>query len=246
VRMVDVGNVVRASDPSSGLVVITQLDPIAVFFTLPEDDLPKISEEMAKGPLTVEVYARDGSSKLGTGTLGVVDNQINQATASVRLKAILPNPGKQLWPNQFVRARLSLSTRHDAILVPTTAVQRGPKGTFAYVIGPDGTAVMQDIALDVSLGEETIIARGIKPGQSVITEGQAQLRPGAKLDAKPAKTGGPWGMPSAGRGPRPAGSDSAGESAGGAASVPGAGAGDDKGKPMGSASGGRRRRDASP
>jgi multidrug efflux system membrane fusion protein len=209
VRLVDPGNVVHANDANAGIVVLTQLDQVAVFFTLPEDDLPQISAEMRKGPLKVEVFARDGSTKLGDGTLALIDNQINTATATIKLKAILKNPDRALWPNQFVRARLSLETRHDAILVPSTAVQRGPKGTFAYVVGKDGTAQVQEIGIDVSLGEETIISSGLTAGQAVITEGQSQLRPGAKLDAKDATKGGPWTMGSSGVKSRGAGSASA-------------------------------------
>ena len=190
VRQVDPGNVVHAAD-TTGLVVVTQLDPIAVFFTLPEDDLPSITQAMAGGKtLTVDALARDGESALGSGTLAVIDNQINQATATIRLKSIFPNPQSQLWPNQFVKARLHLTTRADAIVVPTSAVQRGPQGTFVYVALPDSTADMRPVDISLTEGELSIVTKGVKPGEQVVVEGQAQLRPKAKIAAKPAPPAG--------------------------------------------------------
>ncbi len=145
VRLVDPGNVVHAADPG-GLVVVTQLDPIAVFFTLPEDDLPEISEATSGGQkLDVEALSRDGDKPLGKGTLSVIDNQINQQTATIRLKAIFDNPQSMLWPNQFVKARLHLQTRQNAVVVPAAAVQHGPNGTFAYVVGKDETAQVKPL-----------------------------------------------------------------------------------------------------
>src|SRR5450432_2704757 len=134
VRLVDPGNLVQPSD-TTGLVVVTQLDPIAVLFTLPQDDLPSITEGMADGPLTVEARSRDGDTTLAEGKLTVIDNQINQATSTVRLKAIFANPKQVLWPNQFVKARLHIATRKSAIVVPAAVIQHGPNGTFAYVVG---------------------------------------------------------------------------------------------------------------
>ncbi len=184
VRLVDPGNVVHASD-TAGLVVVTQLDPIALFFTLPEDDLPAISSAMATGEaLSVEALARDGETPLGQGKLSVIDNQINQATATIRLKAIFDNPKNQLWPNQFVKARLHLATRSNALVVPTAAVQRGPQGTFVYVVAADSTAVVRPIDVDLTEADTTLIAKGLEEGEHVVVEGQAQLRPGAKVSAK--------------------------------------------------------------
>jgi membrane fusion protein, multidrug efflux system len=185
VRLVDPGNVVHASD-ATGLVVVTQLDPIAVLFTLPEDDLPAIHKAMAGGPLAVEALSREGSTSVGTGKLAVIDNMINQATATVRLKAIFPNPSQLLWPNQFVKARLRLATRTNALVVPTAAVQHGPQGTFVYVVAQDATAVLRPITVDATQGELAVVG-GLSPGQEVIVEGQAQLRPGVRVAAKPAE-----------------------------------------------------------
>jgi multidrug efflux system membrane fusion protein len=188
VRLVDPGNVVQPSDPT-GLVVVTQLDPITVLFTLPQDDLSSITQGMASGPLSVEARSRDGDKVLATGKLMVIDNQINEATSTVRLKAVFDNPTNALWPNQFVKARLHIATRNQAIVVPAVAVQHGPQGTFAYVVGPDGAAVMRPITVDAIQGETAIVSKGLQPGEDVVVEGQAQLRPGSKVAAKPAPTG---------------------------------------------------------
>jgi multidrug efflux system membrane fusion protein len=185
VRLVDPGNIVHAAD-QTGLVVVTQLDPIAVFFTLPEDDLPAIHDAMAKGELGVQALSRSGEKQLGDGKLAVIDNEINQATATIRLKAIFPNPQSLLWPNQFVKARLRLSTRTNAIVVPAAVVQHGPQGTFAYVVGADSTAAVRPVTVDAIQGEVAIISKGLQVGEQVVTDGQAQLRPGAKVAAKPA------------------------------------------------------------
>jgi len=186
VRQVDPGNVVHAAD-TTGLVVVTQLDPIAVFFTLPEDDLPSITAAQAGGQtLGVDAFARDGETLLGHGNLAVIDNQINQATATLRLKSIFPNPQKQLWPNQFVKARLHLTTRKDVTVIPASAVQRGPQGMFVYVASPDGTADARPVETALTQGEITIVSKGVSPGEQVVVEGQAQLRPHAKIAAKPA------------------------------------------------------------
>ena len=185
VRLVDPGNIVHAADPN-GLVVVTQLDPIAVFLTLPEDDLPAVSEAMATGTLTVEARSRDGDKPLGEGKLAVIDNQINQQTATIRLKAIFDNPKQLLWPNQFVKARLKLTTRSNAIVVPAAVIQHGPQGTFAYVVAADSTAAVRPIVVDLIQGETAIITKGLSPGEQAVVEGQAQLRPGSKVSAKPA------------------------------------------------------------
>ncbi len=184
VRLVDQGNVVHAADPS-GLVVVTQLDPIAVFFTLPEDQLPAVRDAMGKDPLVVEARSRDGDKVLSLGKLSVIDNQINQATATVRLKAIFDNPDHRLWPNQFVKARLKLATRKNALVVPAAVVQHGPEGTFVYVIGADATAQVRPVKVLTIEGEFALIDSGVSEGETVVASGQAQLRPNAKVSAKP-------------------------------------------------------------
>ncbi len=194
VRLVDPGNLVQPSD-TTGLVVVTQLDPITVLFTLPQDDLPAITQGMAGGTLPVEARSRDGDKVLGQGKLMVIDNQINEATSTVRLKAVFDNPTHALWPNQFVKARLLIATRSHAIVVPAVAVQHGPQGTFAYVVAPDSTAALRPITVDAIQGETAIVSKGLTPGEEVVVEGQAQLRPGAKVAAKPAPAGSSTGRP---------------------------------------------------
>jgi len=180
IRGVDPGNVVHAAD-QNGIVVVTQIDPIAVLFTLPQDQLTPVSVELARGPLGVELYSRDGATLLGTGELAVVDNQINQATSTIRLKAIAPNPRRVLWPNQFVNVRLRLTTRRGALVMPATAVQRGPSGTFVYVVGSDMTASPRPVELESAQGDLAIVAKGVQEGERVVADGQNQLRPGSKV-----------------------------------------------------------------
>jgi multidrug efflux system membrane fusion protein len=192
IRQVDPGNVVRAADPN-GIVIVTQLDPIAVLFTLPQDDLAPVSQQLARsGTLPVEVYSRDGASLLGSGQLALIDNQINQATSTIRLKAVVPNPQRLLWPNQFVNARLRLTTRENGLVIPAAALQRGPRGTFVYVVGADMTASMRPVQIDLTQGEIAIVASGLQPGERVVTDGQNLLRPGAKVaprEVGPGKEG---------------------------------------------------------
>jgi multidrug efflux system membrane fusion protein len=195
VRLVDPGNIVHAAD-TTGIVVVTQMDPIAVLFTLPQDDLPDVARAQAQAPLTVDAQSRDGTQTLGTGKLELIDNQINQGTATMRGKAIFPNPDRTLWPNQFVKARLRLTVRQGALVVPAAAVQRGPQGTFVYVVGAGERAELRGVTVDRIEGELALIAKGLVPGERVVREGQSQLRPGAKLglrEAGPSTGGGPGG-----------------------------------------------------
>jgi multidrug efflux system membrane fusion protein len=200
VRQVDAGNLVHATDPN-GLVVITELDPAALFVTLPEDVLPQVTAAMARGAVDVEAWSRDGSMQLGSGTLYVIDNQINQATATLRLKCKLPNPDRKLWPNQFVKARLLVETRQGAIVIPGSAVQRGPQGTFVYLAGPDNKAQQRPIEVALNVGDLAIIGKGVSPGESVVVEGQNQLRPGAPLQTRSGggEAGGPAGAHGGGK-----------------------------------------------
>ncbi len=182
-RQVDPGNLVRAGD-AAGLVVVTQVDPIAVIFTLPEDDLPRVAARMAQGALPVEVFSRDGETRLGVGELAVIDNQINASTATVRLKAVLPNPDRRLWPEQFVKARLLVETRRGALVVPAAAVQRGPQGAFAYVVGADQRVAARPVQVDRVEAELALVTGGLAEGESVVVEGQSRLRAGARVQAR--------------------------------------------------------------
>src|SRR6267378_3987050 len=199
VRIVDPGNLVRASDPN-GLVVITQLDPISVLFSLPQDELPRVMQELQRGLLSVEAWNRDGAQKLATGQLALVDNQINAATATMRLKAVFPNPQRLLWPNQFVKARLLLTVKKDAVVVPSTVPQRGPEGTFAYVVQPDQTVQPRNIEVEHTEGDIAIIAKGLAEGEQVVADGQNQLRAGSKVIPRPS--GQPARAPREGEVPR--------------------------------------------
>ena len=187
VRQVDQGNVVHASD-ANGIVVVTQLDPMAIVFTLPEDNLPQINREIAAG-LQIEAYSRDGDRLLGRGKLSLVDNQVSLTTATVRLKGIVPNPDKALWPNEFVRARLLLATRTGALSIPAPAVQRGPQGTFVYVVMPDQTAALRTVEVETVQDQWAVIKKGLQAGDQVVVEGQNQLRPGAKVALRSSVTG---------------------------------------------------------
>ncbi len=188
VRLVDPGNFVQPTD-TQGLVVVTQLDPIAVYLTLPEDDLPAITKAMSEGQVTVQAMSRAGDQLLGEGKLTVIDNQINQATATLRLKAIFDNPKSLLWPNQFVKGRVHVRTRNAAIVAPAAVVQHGPQGTFAYVVGADSTVAVRPLTVEAIQGETAIISKGLQPGETVVVEGQAQLRPGTHVAGKPAPAG---------------------------------------------------------
>ena len=200
IRQVDPGNLVHASD-ANGVVVITQLDPIAVIFSLPQDELPRVMAQLQKDQLPVEAWSRDGAQKLSAGRLALIDNQINAATATMRLKAVFPNPQRLLWPNQFVKARLLLTTRKDALVVPSTVPQRGPEGTFAYVIQQDQTVQPRPIEVEITEGDVAVIAHGLSEGEKVVADGQNQLRAGAKVASRPAG-GSPQRPPREGEGPK--------------------------------------------
>jgi multidrug efflux system membrane fusion protein len=185
VRLVDPGNIVHPSD-STGIVVVTQLDPIAVIFTLPEDDQFRISQAMAQGPLFVDAISRDGVQKLGTGQVMLIDNQINTTTATIRLKASFANADHALWPNAFVKARLVLATNKGALALPNNTIQRGPQGSFVYVVKTDQTVEVRAIEIATIQGDTAIIQSGIEVGEKVVSEGQNQLRPGAKVAVRAA------------------------------------------------------------
>jgi multidrug efflux system membrane fusion protein len=179
-RLVDRGNMVHAND-TNPLLVITQLQPIAVIFTLPEDSLPAVAQHMRAGTLKVEAYSRDDQTRLSTGTLLTIDNQIDQTTGTGKLKAIFDNHEHDLWPNQFVNVRLLLEVRKNATLVPAAAVQRGPQGTFAYVVKGNNTVEVRAVTLALTQGNMTAIAQGISPGEVVVTDGQDKLQNGSKV-----------------------------------------------------------------
>jgi multidrug efflux system membrane fusion protein len=187
VRLVDAGNLVRAAD-ATGIVVITQIDPAAVVFTLPQDELPRITLAQRRGEVPVEAWSRDGQTRIAAGKLVVIDNQINQTTATLRLKALIRNPDRQLWPNQFVKARLLLDTERGAMVVPAAAVQRGPQGTFVYVVDQKQMATPRPVEVKLITSEVAVLAKGLSVGEQVVVEGQNQLRPGAQVTARPMES----------------------------------------------------------
>jgi membrane fusion protein, multidrug efflux system len=177
-RLVDAGNMVHATD-AGGLVTITQIRPIAVVFSVPEDDLPMLMPRMRNGdPPEVEAYDRDGSRRIASGTVLTGDNQIDPATGTVKVKAQFPNEDDALFPNQFVNARLLLDTKRNVTLVPGVAVRRGTKGSYVYVVGPKQTVEARPVRVGVSEGNETSIVEGISPGDIVVTDGADSLRDG--------------------------------------------------------------------
>jgi multidrug efflux system membrane fusion protein len=183
-RLVDQGNMVRAND-SNGLMVITQLKPISVVFTIPEDNLPAVLGRMNSGQqLTVDAFDREQKLKLATGTLLTVDNQIDPNTGTVRLKAVFPNEDGALFPNQFVNARLLLEVKHGVTLVPSVAVQRGAKGTFVYVVKEDRTVAVRPVTVGVSHGDDASISSGLAPDEIVVVDGTEKLREGSKVEVR--------------------------------------------------------------
>jgi multidrug efflux system membrane fusion protein len=186
-RLVDPGNIVHAAD-QTGLIVITQVEPIAVVFTIPEDNLPGVLQQVRKGRrLDVEAYNRDLNAKLATGTLMTVDNEIDPTTGTVKLKATFANADGGLFPNQFVNARLLVDTIHDALTVPTAAIQRSSQSTFVYVVGADHAVAMRTVQVRMTDGDRTAIAGGVNPGEQVITEGVDKLQPGMQVSIRTAQ-----------------------------------------------------------
>jgi multidrug efflux system membrane fusion protein len=188
-RLVDPGNLVHASD-TNALLVITQLQPIAVLFTLPEDSLPTVSQHMAKGSLEVDAYNRDDQTKLDTGKLETIDNQIDQTTGTGKLKAVFDNKGNALWPNQFVNVRLLLEIRKDSTVIPAAAIQRGPQGTYVFVAKPDNTADIRPVTVAFTQDNLANIATGLSRSEVVVTDGQDKLQAGSKIEVRQAKPSG--------------------------------------------------------
>lgn len=227
-RLVDPGNIVHASD-ANGLLVITQMEPIAVVFTLPEDSLPSVNNAMRAGAtLPVKALSRDNGMQIAQGTLLTIDNQIDQTTGTFKLKAVFDNKDRALWPNQFVNARLLIDTKRNATIIPAAAIEHGDQGAFVYRINSE-KQVAEVVPVDVGLTQDNLalISSGLSPNDLVVTDGQDRLRAGAKVDARPdtrsaagdpskaaSQAGGPpaQGMPSArtpaGQTAPPAGSQS--------------------------------------
>jgi multidrug efflux system membrane fusion protein len=182
IRLVDQGNIVHPTD-TSGLVVVTQLQPISVIFTLPEDQLAAVKSAMARGSVPIFAMSRDDRQQLAKGTLALIDNEIEQGTGTIRLKGTFPNRDEALWPGEFVNIRLLAETAHEALTVPSAALQRGPAGFFTYVVKPDRTVEMRPVDAGAITGGRAVVLGGLKSGEHVVTAGQYRLAPGVKVEA---------------------------------------------------------------
>ena len=183
IRQIDVGNLVTPQDPL-GIVTVTQLDPISVVFTVPQDELERLHAAMGGKAPQVEAWSRDGAKLVSTGELTVIDNQVNATTGTLRLRAMFDNANRTLWPNQFVKARLTVEEKKDALVVPAAAIQRGPDGAFVYLAKDDNTAELRKVEVDLITGQTALMKSGLEEGDRVITDGQAQLKPGASIEVR--------------------------------------------------------------
>jgi membrane fusion protein, multidrug efflux system len=181
IRMVDEGNLLRAGDANTGIVVITQVKPISVFFSLPQQQLARVNRAFAQGPLTVEAMGPDNKTVVDRGTLRVVDNQVDQSTGTVKLKAEFPNAELQLWPGQFVNVRLLVETLRQVVVVPTAAVQRGPNGPFVYAVGEDNAVAVRPVTVSQQDDTQAVVSVGLKPAERVVTTGFARISNGTKV-----------------------------------------------------------------
>ncbi len=180
IRQVDLGNIVRASD-STGIVVLTQLRPIAILFTLPQQQLGRVNKAFETGALAVEALGADNRTVIDRGKLVVIDNQVDQTTGTIKLKGEFPNADLQLWPGQFVNVRLLVDILKQVVVIPTAAVQRGPSGTFVYVVKDDNTAVVQQVTVSQQDDRQAVVAAGLAADQRVVTTGFARLADGSKV-----------------------------------------------------------------
>jgi multidrug efflux system membrane fusion protein len=182
IRQIDVGNIIHPTDPN-GLVVVTQINPISLIFTLPETVLAQIQvqQQKTKAPLAVIAYNQDNTILLDQGTLGLVNNEILQTTGSIQLKANFPNTAHRLWPGELVNARLVVDTRHDGLTVPASVVQEGPKGSYAYVINPDTSVEVRPIKVAQISEGQALIDSGLKANEQVVVDGQYKLQAGTRV-----------------------------------------------------------------
>jgi len=188
-RLVDLGNIVHATD-TNGLLVITQLQPIAIIFTLPQDELPLVNGKLRSGTqLSVEAYDRDDTTKIATGKLLTIDNQIDPTTGTYKLKAIFSNENNALFPNQFVNTHLLVDIKHDLTIVPAAAIQRGPQGTYVYAVGSDNAVKIRTVTIAQTTGNNIGLSAGLSAGDIVVIDGQDKLQDGSKVIPTPASTG---------------------------------------------------------
>jgi membrane fusion protein, multidrug efflux system len=205
IRQVDPGNIVRAAD-TRGIVVMTQVQPISLIFTLPESTLATLAEALANGAVPVTALAREGGKELDRGTVMLIDNQIDQTTGTIRVKANFANAAQRLWPGEFVTARVLVRTEKNALTIPATALQRGPDGAFAYVVKADSTVEARPITVTEQGDDVVIVNRGLKDGEHVVTSNLYRLEPGARVRVNGAAV-------ASGRGARVTGATPAGREA---------------------------------
>ncbi|HLH97055.1 MAG TPA: efflux RND transporter periplasmic adaptor subunit [Xanthobacteraceae bacterium] len=184
-RQVDAGNIVHTTDPNP-LTVITQIKPVQVTFTLPQANLAEVREAMLRGKVTVLAYDQDDKTELAQGQLMLINNQIDQTTSTISLKASFPNQDERLWPGEFLRVRVEVAVRNDAITIPSVAVQRGPEGPYTWVIKPDNTADQRSIETTPVNADTALVDKGVSAGEKVVVDGQYRLEAGAHVQAKPA------------------------------------------------------------
>jgi membrane fusion protein, multidrug efflux system len=191
IRQVDPGNNVHATD-TTGMVVVTQLEPISVILSLPEEAFGQLSEALARGTVTATALSRDGKQQLDTGTVALIDNEIDQTTGTIRVKATLPNRQRRLWPGEFVNMRVQTQVQRQALTIPASALERGPDGMFAYVVQPDSTIAVAQLTTGEQTGDVVVVEKGLAPGDRVVTSNHYRLQPGSLIRpnaAKVAKSG---------------------------------------------------------
>jgi membrane fusion protein, multidrug efflux system len=194
IRLIDEGNIVHASD-AAGIVILTQLRPISIFFSLPQQNLPDLKKGLAEAPLPVDALGADGKTPLDRGRVVVIDNQVDQTTGTVKLKAEFPNTNLQLWPGQFVNIRVLMDTLRQVVVVPTAAIQRGPNGIFVYVIKDNNTVTVRRVTLAQQDDVQSVVGGGLQAGERVVTTGFARLTEGAPVSAASAEDAGQVSAP---------------------------------------------------
>jgi multidrug efflux system membrane fusion protein len=185
IRLVDPGNIVHASD-TTGMVVVTQLEPISVIFTLPEESLGQLSTALQRGEVSAAALSRDGKQVFDTGSVALIDNEIDQTTGTIRFKATLPNKERKLWPGEFVTMRVLTQTRQQVLTIPVSALQRGPDGLFTYLVHPDSTISVAQLTVGEQQGGVAVIEQGLKQGDQVVASNQYRLQPGSRIKANGA------------------------------------------------------------
>jgi multidrug efflux system membrane fusion protein len=191
IRLVDPGNNVHAAD-TTGMVVVTQLEPISVIFTLPEEKFAQLSDALARGTVEVSAMSRDGTREFDRGTVALIDNQIDQTTGTIRVKATLPNKQRLLWPGEFVSMRVLTQVQRQVLTIPVSALERGPDGLFTYLVKPDSTIEVAQLTVGEQVGGSAVIEKGLKVGDKVVASNQYRLQPGSHIRANTTKpaTGG--------------------------------------------------------